>query len=41
MGLAFEGEFWEMMNLGEEIQGKIGLLESNFVTLVQEHFPEP
>jgi len=30
-----------MMNLGEEIHGKIVLLESNFVTLVQEHFLEP
>jgi hypothetical protein len=41
MGLAFEGEFWEMMDLGETIQGKIGLLEPNFVTLIQEDFPEP
>jgi hypothetical protein len=41
MGLAIEGEFWEMMNLGKEIQGKIRLPESNFVVLVQEHLPEP
>jgi hypothetical protein len=41
MGLAFEGKFEEMMNLGKEIQGKIGLPESNFITLVQENLPEP
>ena len=41
MGLAFEGEFWEMMNLGKEIQGQIGLPDSNFVALVQEYLLEP
>jgi hypothetical protein len=41
MGLVFEGKFGEIMNLGEEIQGKIGLPESNFITLVQENLLEP
>jgi hypothetical protein len=34
VGLALEGEVWEMVNLGEEIQGYVGLPESNFITLV-------
>jgi hypothetical protein len=41
MGLAFEGKLKEIMNLGEEIQGQIGLPESNFVALVQENLPKP
>jgi hypothetical protein len=41
MGSAFEGKLGEMINLGKEIQGKIGLPESNFVALVQEHLLEP
>ena len=41
MGLTFDGKLKEIMNLGEEIQGEIGLPESNFIALVQEHLPEP
>ena len=41
MGLAFEGKFGEMMNLGKKIQGQIGLPEFDFVTMVQENLPEP
>ena len=39
--LALERKLWEMVDLGEQIQGQIGLPEPNLVTLVQEDFPEP
>ena len=41
MGLAFEGEFGEVVDLGKKIQGKIGLPESNFIALVHKHLLEP
>ena len=41
MSSAFESELWEMVDLGEHIEGKIGLPEANFIALVEENFPEP
>jgi hypothetical protein len=41
MGLAFEGEFGEVVDLGKKVQGKIGLPKSNLITLVLENLPKP
>ena len=41
MGLAFEGEFGEIVNLGEKIQGKVWLPEPNFIALVKKNLFEP
>ena len=41
VSLALERKLWEMMNLGEHIEGQIGLPEANLVALVQKDFPEP
>jgi hypothetical protein len=37
MGSTFQGKFLEVEGLGEHVQEKIGLLESNFFTLIQEN----
>jgi hypothetical protein len=34
MRWAFEGEFREMVNLGEKIQRKVGLPKPDFITLI-------
>jgi len=34
MGLTFQGKFWEVEGLGEHVQRKIGILESNFIALI-------
>jgi hypothetical protein len=41
VGLTLESKLGKMVDLREEVEGKIRLLESNFITLVQENFPEP
>jgi len=41
MGLTFEGKLWEVEGPREHVEGKIGLLGSNIVTMIQENILYP